>query len=226
MSEFKTMELWTLEGIIEVKTGLHIGAGKDEIQIGGIDSPVIRRPGTNEPYIPGSSLKGKLRSLAEWSTPGVMETIIKEKTGKPCNCGKTDCPVCVVFGTTAAAKSDEQRGPTRLIVRDAILVPNSKYYYEDKTENVINRIKGKAEHPRHIERVAPGAKFEFSMSYKVLKNSDKQYFKNILLNSMRLLEQDYLGGNGSRGYGKIKFVEIKYKGKKYSNLDELFSELG
>ena len=55
-----------LEGTITLKTGLHIGAGDTEMRIGGTDNPVVKNPLDNRPYIPGSSLKGKIRSLLEW----------------------------------------------------------------------------------------------------------------------------------------------------------------
>lgn len=103
-----------INGKIEVVTGLHIGASNENIEIGGLDNPVIKDPlpGSNAPYIPGSSLKGKLRSLYE----------IKEgrfsKDGKPCDCAK--CEVCAVFGTSAANRPAEL-GPTRIVVRDARL---------------------------------------------------------------------------------------------------------
>jgi len=216
MSDFKNMEILLLNGKIEVLTGLHIGAGKDDIQIGGIDAPVIRKPGTDEPYIPGSSLKGKLRSLTEWMTNKV------DQSGRVHSCEDPDCPVCVVYGSTKDSKGGE-RGPTRLIVRDATVVGD--YYYEDKTENSIDRIKGKATNPRHIERVAPGATFSFSISYKVLKESDRNYFKDVVIKSMGLLEQDYLGGNGSRGYGKIKFTDLEYTGKEYNSIKDLLEDL-
>ena len=59
----KLVRIYTITGTIETVTGLHIGAGKDSIEIGGMDNPVIKHPHTGEHYIPGSSLKGKVRSL-------------------------------------------------------------------------------------------------------------------------------------------------------------------
>ena len=113
----KQLKIKTLSGKIKVETGLHIGAGNDVIEIGGMDNPIIRNPKTKMPYIPGSSVKGKMRSLMEWKLGKVAQN-----NGKPCSCGK--CEVCRVFGVSAANRSDEeeqagQRGPTRLIVRDA-----------------------------------------------------------------------------------------------------------
>ena len=59
-------DMQVIEGDLELVTGLHIGAGNDEIRIGGIDNPVLKHPYSGQPYIPGSSLKGKVRSLLEW----------------------------------------------------------------------------------------------------------------------------------------------------------------
>jgi CRISPR-associated protein Csm3 len=224
MAEFNKMELITLEGEIDVITGLHIGASNDTVQIGGIDSAVIRDPRTGLPYIPGSSIKGKLRSLAEWSNPEVLRRIQNaKKPGEPCSCGRADCPVCVVFGATRSEETLD-RGPTRLIVRDAVL-KGTDFEFEDKVENMINRIKGTAEHPRHIERIAPGAEFLFSISFRILREQDRQLFSSIVLTSMDLLEKDYLGGNGSRGYGRIEFKNLMFEGKLYDNLKDLMQSI-
>ena len=90
----KQIGLKKITGKIVVKTGLHIGAGNDKVEIGGMDNPIIRNPLTREPYIPGSSIKGKMRSLMEWK----LEKIDMKKGG-PCACGKPDCPICRVFGS-------------------------------------------------------------------------------------------------------------------------------
>ena len=60
-----------LEGLLELRSGLRIGASEGEIRIGGVDNQVIRHPHTGRPYIPGSSLKGKVRSLLEWLSGAV-----------------------------------------------------------------------------------------------------------------------------------------------------------
>ena len=69
----KLKEIKEITATIEIVTGLHIGGNNDEIKIGGIDNPVIKNPLTNEPYIPGSSLKGKIRSLIEWQFNAMTE---------------------------------------------------------------------------------------------------------------------------------------------------------
>lgn len=215
----KQIALKTLTGKIVVKTGLHIGAGNDKVEIGGMDNPIIRNPLTYEPYIPGSSIKGKMRSIMEWKLNKI--DVGDKNFGKPCSCGKADCPICRVFGS-ANMKSDEAklRGPTRLIVRDAVLTKewSDKFrsgttIVEEKSENSLNRITAEA-NPRPIERVVPGVEFDFEISYRVLDTGDSgktddENFKSVVLESLKLLENDYLGGGGSRGNGQIELKDLK-----------------
>jgi CRISPR-associated protein Csm3 len=212
----------SVSGIIRVETGLHIGAGSDTIEIGGMDNPIIKDPVSNLPYIPGSSLKGKMRSLLEWYTGRVSTE--GRNAGEPCSCG--ECDICTVFGSSAA-NSDEgrekakQRGPTRLVVRDAFLTEENRAEYadgtreliEEKHENSINRITAAA-NPRPLERVVPGTEFRFSMTYRMFainggENEEERRFREIVLTGLRLLELDYLGGGGSRGNGRITFHRLK-----------------
>jgi CRISPR-associated protein Csm3 len=205
-----------ITGTIVVKTGLHIGAGNDKVEIGGIDSPVIRNPLSREPYIPGSSIKGKMRSLLEW-----RKDKVKTYDGEPCKCGEPDCPICRIFGIGNSGKKEDRdkaklRGPTRLIVRDAELTDtykekfaDGKVLLEEKIENGINRITAVA-NPRHIERVVPGVEFSFELVYRVIDlgdggRKDEELFNDVVLEGLRLLQNDYLGGGGSRGNGRIKF---------------------
>ncbi|MGA1871282.1 MAG: type III-A CRISPR-associated RAMP protein Csm3 [bacterium] len=217
-----------IEGIIEVITGLHIGGSTTIIEIGGKDNPVIKHPITKEPYIPGSSLKGKMRSLLEWKIDKKLEE--NGEVHKWCEDPK--CPICVIFGTSA---EDAGIGPTRLIVRDAVLDEKYKdeqkrkdtswsplYLTEDKYENTINRITARA-NPRNFERVISGVKFALDMSYRVFENSDKgnndeNLFKYVL-EGMRLIEKDALGGAGSRGCGQVKF-KIRINGD-LTSLDQI-----
>ena len=211
----KQVETKKITGKIVVKTGLHIGAGTDEVHIGGVDSPILRNPLNLEPYIPGSSLKGKMRSIMEWKLNKLAAD------GNPCDCGKTECPICRVFGS-ANSKSEETkgRGPTRLIVRDAVLSEKSKELFYDskeivevKAENSINRITAKAT-PRFLERVVPGVEFDFEISYRVIDTGDggkmdRDYFESVVKESLKILQSDYLGGGGSRGNGQIEFADLK-----------------
>lgn len=214
----KQIALKKITGKIVVKTGLHIGADNNSVEIGGMDNPIIRNPVTLEPYIPGSSIKGKMRALLEWKLD-----IVKNNEGKPCNCGRPDCPVCRVFGSANSSKNTENaklRGPTRLIVRDALLSAedsasflNGTPIVEEKSENSLNRITAEA-NPRPIERVIPGVKFDFEIDYRVIDTGDSgaldnKLFKDTVCEGLRLLQNDYLGGGGSRGNGQISFEELK-----------------
>jgi CRISPR-associated protein Csm3 len=211
----KLEKIRQIEGKVAIITGLHIGASNETIEIGGIDNPIIKDPfpESKAPYIPGSSLKGKFRSLIE----------IKEgrfgKNGTPCDCGKRSCPVCPVFGTSAAVKKSEDLGPTRIVVRDAKLseeweerFKNGDLPMEIKYENAINRISGQA-NPRPLERVPAGVTFDFNISFKVFEGDPDDYF-NTVLKAMRMLETDALGGSGSRGCGQINFAEVSIDGEK------------
>lgn len=189
-----------LKGKIEVKTGLHVGGSKETLDIGGMDNPIIRdRRG--KIYIPGSSLKGKIRNLLE-NVDGRRDKDGNIKTdGTPCECG--DCPICKIFGPHSSKKIKE---PARIIVRDAYI--EEKTETEDKIENTIDRVKGTALNPRHTERVPAGSIFSFEIVFNVYSREDKKLFEKFV-EGMKLLEDDYLGGSGSRGYGKIEFKDLK-----------------
>lgn len=226
-----------IEGTITLKSGLHIGSGNMEMHIGGTDSPVIKHPHTLEPYIPGSSLKGKVRSLLE------MESGLMVHTGGNVVSGKTlevdavkndpklraKCEAILkVFGSSGSDKEDEACfGPTRVSFADCYLdadwkkhaIDNRWFLTEVKSENVIDRIKGIAEHPRFIERVPEGTKFRLLVTFKVLQEGDEELFENVLLKGLKLLEMDALGGSGSRGYGRVAF---KFDEKA---MDDNFKEL-
>jgi len=231
-----------IEGLIEIVSGLHIGGSTTMIEIGGKDNPVIKNPMTKEPYIPGSSLKGKMRSLLEWNL-GLIDDRRKvdgrdnkdfgevHKFSGP-GCKQEACPICVIFGTSA---DDSALGPTRLVVRDAVLskdyiskqrTKNSSWTVldltEDKYENTINRITARA-NPRNFERVVGGTEFKFSISYRVFDTDDDNLFDHVI-EGLRLIERDALGGAGSRGCGQIKF-KIKAGKNDYKQLSEITPEM-
>ena len=187
-------------GVITLKTGLHIGGTNASLNIGGPDKFVVRNPVNSCPYIPGSSLKGKMRSLVEIYNG-------ESQSGNPSN--NVHSKAGALFGT---AVNNEESHPSRLIVRDAELDVNScdfsrtdLLYTEAKTEVSIDRITAKA-NPRTFERVPAGAKFNFSFVLNVFDEDDEELLKSTLMQAIKLLEDDYLGGQGSRGYGQ---VEIK-----------------
>ncbi len=208
-----------IEGRIRVLTGLHIGAGKDSLEIGGLDQPIIKHPLSKAPYIPGSSIKGKMRSLLEMSQfierPETRHWLSR---GMACGCGKKDCPSCQIFGTSANNK-DEDLGPTRLIVRDAYLSPdwekrfqNGDLPMEVKYENTIHRVKGTAKDPRPLERVPAGVEFDFHLSFKVFEDDDEDLV-DYVYKGLKLIQLDALGGNSSRGCGQVEFLDLSCNGE-------------
>jgi len=198
---------YIIKGKIILETGLRIGGQELGVNIGGIDNPVIRNPLTGEPYIPGSSVKGKMRSLME----RLLNLDISGNKVRRHECEDKECKVCRVFGSTS---KEGNNIPSRLLVRDAFLTEDSKTkllsmetdlpYTEWKTENALDRVTCKAD-PRSFERIPAGAEFEFEIIYTAENEKHiKEDLENIAT-ALELLEDDYLGGNGSRGYGKVKF---------------------
>lgn len=245
--EIKLAGKYIVDAELELLTGLHIGTAGNSLEIGGVDNPVIK-DAWGRPYIPGSSLKGKLRSLMEFyhdklKINEVIYSVYNEKDRSRAirmhMCGEEDCPVCSLFGRNHGSHKvivgndggHENRDfsasvqPTRLIVRDAFLIEDSiteemrenldLEYTEVKFENNLDRITSAA-NPRQTERVPAGARFKCSMVVNVF-NEDKGKYLEELIKAMRLLEDDYLGGQGSRGYGQVKFynISITYKDKDY-----------
>jgi CRISPR-associated protein Csm3 len=197
-----------IETTIELLTGLHIGGSKENVEIGGIDNPVIKLASKDgQPYIPGSSIKGKMRCLLEQAHGSV-------------NVGDNEV-INNLFGFAPNKAGDERDSiPSKVIVRDAMLTDESAKalrecdsldmpYTENKFENVIDRVRGVAEHPRQSERVPAGAKFNLEMVVNVWDDDNEQELMTLLNKAMNMLENDYLGGSGSRGYGQIKFGDIK-----------------
>ncbi|HEX5482331.1 MAG TPA: type III-A CRISPR-associated RAMP protein Csm3 [Terriglobia bacterium] len=212
----KRTAIHTIEGTLECITGLHVGGSQDDLQIGGTDLPVIRHPVTLAPYVPGSSLKGKMRSE--------LEKRLGKFSGKngeePCGCDLPDCPVCRVFGPHK--KAEHHQGPTRLLVRDAPLSSGGEI--EIKTENVINRKTGAAEHPRKQERVAAGSKFHVEIKVQVYDLDDSfnhaskaggQALLEVVREALRSVEETGLGAGTSRGSGKVRFDGLTLNGKEW-----------
>jgi len=203
-------------GIIECVTGLHVGAPQGSLEIGGVDNPVIRDPRTGAPYLPGSSIKGKLRSLAERAFG--VEFNRSTGNGYRHECNVRECMVCRVFGSTRKKDSNGENIPSRLRVRDAFLTQESlgwmermdspTFYTELKYENSLDRVTCAA-NPRPVERVPAGAEFHFELVYDVDKEEEYRKDLDNLVSLMRMLEDDYLGGNGSRGHGKVRFKDLK-----------------
>jgi len=209
-----------ITGHIQVLTGLHIGAGEEGVKIGGVEqNAVMRDTLTNEPYIPGSSLKGKLRSLAEKRDPKARMDWPIGQVVKIHVCSAPDayrqCHICRIFGIPGQLKSS---APTRLVVRDVHLAPESRSrllsaetdlpFTEVKYEAAIDRVTSEAV-PRPLERVPAEAIFgPFEMVFSLYEEGDVDLLPR-LFETMRLLEDDYLGGSGSRGSGKVRFENVQ-----------------
>lgn len=206
-----------LRGELEAVTGLHIGAGRGALAIGGIDNPVVRDPMTQMPYIPGSSLKGKMRSLLEKRDGRPLNQNIGGVRIHICESARQydGCPVCHIFGLPG---DKDYAQPTRLLVRDVPLSAASAErmrgldldapFAEVKWEVAIDRITAAA-NPRQMERVPAGAVFEpLELVYSVYEEADVGRLQ-VLLEAMQLLEDDYLGGQGSRGSGRVRFRNLR-----------------
>ena len=211
-----------ITGKIVLKSGLHIGAGDTEMRIGGTDNPVIKHPHTQEPYIPGSSIKGKIRALLELRSglmgrtngnPVSLKTL-KGLQGRE----REECArILKLFGSSGADKQEDEElvaeiGPGRVSFADCPLDPEWKKMADEehlpltevKSENAINRIKGTAENPRFTERVPADTVFRFRVTMKHLDEGESD-LETFLLEGLKLLTLDALGGSGSRGYGRIEF---------------------
>lgn len=210
-----------IKGHIKAVTGLHIGGSKSSLDIGGVDLNVIKTA-KNVPFIPGSSLKGKLRSLLariEGSMAVSEQALEQNEKGKGIKTDEQVPHILELFGSSG--DDDKREYVTRLLVRDAFLDAATfksdfndhemELEYSDiKWENTIDRIRGTAKHPRQLERVPAGAKFKFEMVYDAYDDGKVKDHLTYIRIAMRLLEGDYIGGSGSRGYGKIKFEEVKF----------------
>lgn len=190
-----------ISGTLEVLTGLHIGGSEAFSAIGAVDSPVIRDSKSRAPMIPGSSLKGKMRTL--------LARQYNEKLVQP---GNDDIRIRSLFGSS----NDNEIRTGRLLFSDMYLTNGDELKKLDinptevKFENSINRLTAVA-NPRQIERVVRGAKFGISLIYETDKESSIEEDFRLLADGIKLLSWDYLGGSGTRGYGKLKFCELEAK---------------
>jgi CRISPR-associated protein Csm3 len=217
---------------IQALTGLHIGGSDAGIEIGGVDNTVIRDRLTDQPYIPGSSLKGKMRSLLDKYEGKPINFPPRNPAFHVCQ-EKGDylkCDVCHVFGVSGQQDFSE---PTRLIVRDAFLSSKSidelkkaqtdMPFTEVKTEVSIDRVTSAA-NPRPFERVPAGTEFSGAeFVYAIYYPEDIQRIEKVF-KGMGLVEDDYLGGGGSRGSGKVKFKNIKIHIRPTVDADKALSE--
>ena len=237
-TELKLVGKLILEGELECRTGLHIGAGKGSLEIGGADNPVVK-DSFGLPYIPGSSLRGRLRSLLEQSLGLAVPTelvYLSRRKGQEVRIHQSDRPddeICLLFGRNPG-RVDRVSGdpvettvasPARLTVYDAPLIaesitPQMRENLDDeltevKSENAIDRITSQA-NPRTLERVPAGARFKTRFVIDVLCDEDAPLLLRVL-EGLRLLEDDSLGGGGSRGSGRVSFsgLRLVWRGKNY-----------
>ncbi len=234
-TELKLVGKLILEGELHCDTGLHIGAGKGSLEIGGADNPVVK-DAFGRPYIPGSSLRGKLRSLLEQAAglavPAELVYLSRRK-GQEVRIHQSDRPddeICLLFGRSPGRleriSGEGLEGaaatPARLTVCDAPLEPDSitpqmrenldDELTEVKSENAIDRITSQA-NPRTLERVPAGARFRVRFILDILCEPDKPLL-GLLLQGLRLLEDDALGGGGSRGSGRVRFANLRLAWRK------------
>lgn len=237
MSAIKQVPLFrahlVIRGKIKCETGLHIGGSKEKLEIGGVDSIVVRSPRTDYPYIPGSSIKGKIRHLVEYVTGAVGDPIIVKQENNTdeaqriqANLGNVSKAeeIVRIFGIGANEREGDASmkfiGLTRLAVRDAFPdaptidmwkndLGSDANFTEYKAENTIDRLTSEP-NPRFIERVVEGSVFDFEMVYSLYQmEADEDYAAkanhdlSLLLMGLRLLENVGLGKSGSRGYGKV-----------------------
>jgi len=258
----------SLTSQLSVETGLHIGGGGGNLDIGGLDKPVIRDPLTKYPYLPGSSIKGKLRSTLErllnkplnrvggsdtrrYESDDLLNGFTEVEEGLFIAYeGASTCQISRLFGSTGGSKfwmpietareegllennsptqtiqgqncvkiNRGRNAPARLIIRDSHLIPESAaklkqvdtglYMTEWKFENGIDRVTAAA-NPRQLERVPAGSKFQFELVYTVEdKDQAVEDLQNIAI-ALAILEDDALGGHGSRGYGKVRFQNFEF----------------
>lgn len=231
-----------IEGLITAKTGLHIGGSSVGMSIGGADATVVRNPITNEPYIPGSSLKGKMRSLlekvegkfgpsiGEHIQKGPLTEFVKAGNGLTEEDARRINLIVKIFGTMPEKIKDEngnriEEVPSRLIVRDCEMHQDSVTklsqskdtdmpFTEVKTEVVIDRITSAAT-PRQLERVPAGAVFNMRMILNVYDGDNEKDMLEKIFEGLALVQNDYLGGKGTRGSGEvdIKIQKLLFKDK-------------
>lgn len=196
-----------ITGVLETKTGMHIGGSSAFSAIGAVDSPVIKDVRNGKPMVPGSSLKGKIRTLL---AKKYNEAVVNPDNDAEC--------IRRVFGSAKKDK-DNKVHASKIIVSDMFLLNEDEIrnrgiesFTEVKFENSINRATAVA-NPRQIERAIKGLQLGIDMIYEVENGKEDEVIDDIklLAEGMKMLEYDYLGGSGSRGYGKVQFFDMTAK---------------
>lgn len=196
-----------ITGVLETKTGMHIGGSSAFSAIGAVDSPVIKDVRNGKPMVPGSSLKGKIRTLL---AKKYNEAVVNPDNDAEC--------IRRVFGSAKKDRNNKFHA-SKIIVSDMFLMNEDEIrnrgiesLTEVKFENSINRATAVA-NPRQIERAIKGLQFGIDMIYEVENGKEDEVIDDIklLAEGMKMLEYDYLGGSGSRGYGKVQFFGMTAK---------------
>lgn len=186
-----------------------VGGQKEGIMIGGIDNPIIRNPITNRPYLPGSTLKGRFRMALELKYRDTNRE--QNGEGPSTNIGNKSL-VVKLFGSGSPKKTEE---PTRCIFRDCYLSEGFEDYSqtEEKTEVKMERYKQNAMKGgnRTSERIADGAKFDFEVMIRIFDDDKEEEFKERIKEAIHIIQLEYLGGSGTRGYGKVEFEDLKFE---------------
>jgi CRISPR-associated protein Csm3 len=237
----------TITGIIHCVSGVRVGGNSNVIEIGTIDNPIIRNPLTNHPYLPGSSLKGKMRSSLELSLRAGAEPKLtlrlprlkeeRDRDGNlemaPCWCG--ECVVCKLFGS---GKSETTNQPTRLIFRDCPLTEESAeslenaartsgvFFAEVKPGIRMNRATNTVAKGAffNFERVPEGIDFKFELVLRLYGDLDdvtaRADYRKVVAHGLRLVEQEGIGGKISSGYGKVRFDKMQWDGEAWDFRNE------
>jgi CRISPR-associated protein Csm3 len=216
-------EYVSLTGEIVCRTGLRIGGSGGQLEIGAVDNTLLRDPVSGLLYMPGSSLKGKMRSGLEALKQNFNSRRQPQDTD-PCGCG--ECSVCRLFGPYQNTTSNA--GPTRLLVRDLHLTEKAREELrayeregrsgiEEKTENLINRRTRAATNPRTSERIAPGLAFELQLVLRIFDDDDRAALIGEVERALGQVVADGLGSSVSRGYGQIEVRNLQRSVRNASN---------
>lgn len=205
----KLKKMITISGVMTAVEGIHIGGNNEGTKIGGCDNPVIRNPLTSKPYIPGSSIKGVMRSTLE-------KIEDKSRNGKPCGCGNSNCMVCKLFGAHMNMRASS--GEPRMLIRDMDIDPDFERELLDSGANYSDIIEIKASTMvdrstntaaggslRNIERVAAGTKFKCEFVLKIFDGDDEKAMINTIKKLLEAVEILGIGSKTTAGCGQVKF---------------------
>lgn len=198
----KLVKIISKKGTVKVINKVHVGIGQ-AFGIGGIDNAIVRNIYTGDPYIPGSSLKGRMRSGLEVALGRI------DGDGGACACGRADCIVCKLFGTRSNAG---KCGPGRLVIYDIELSDEFKKKEEvitTLTHNSINRTTGRAKDGAFMsfEAIESGTILNYRIDIKVFEGDNEKELCDTVDKCLSYVELSGIGGKVSSGYGKVKFEQ-------------------